>query len=154
MSKQSNGKSALPIWARRGLLFVLGLAGSAFARSAPASPTNIFAPVSTPADSIFHLSRLVLGITAGIFVVVFSLLVYVIVRFRSDESGGDREPAQVYGSNRVELAWTVVPCLIVIILFLATARVVQPIPRDVADLRWKGGGQSCNARASRVGFHL
>ena len=40
------------------------------------SPTNIFAPVSTPAQSIFGLSLFVLAVTAAIFVVVFSLLAY------------------------------------------------------------------------------
>jgi cytochrome c oxidase subunit 2 len=37
------------------------------------SPTNIFAPLSTPAQSIFDLSLLVLEITGAIFVVVFAL---------------------------------------------------------------------------------
>ena len=111
----------------RGWLCAVGLLSSAFAQSVSLSPTNIFAPASTPADSIYHLSRLVLGITAGIFVVVCSLLVYVVVKFRTNENDDNREPAQVYGSNRVELAWTVVPCLIVIVLFLATARVVHGI---------------------------
>jgi hypothetical protein len=36
------------------------------------SPTNIFAPVSTPADAILDLSRFVLEVTGAIFVVVFS----------------------------------------------------------------------------------
>src|SRR6202790_1725476 len=40
------------------------------------SPTNIFAPASTPAQSIFDLSRFVLMVTGAIFVVVFSLLAY------------------------------------------------------------------------------
>jgi hypothetical protein len=38
------------------------------------SPTNIFAPASTPAQSILDLSIFVLEVTAAIFVVVFSLL--------------------------------------------------------------------------------
>ena len=37
------------------------------------------------------------------------------------------EPAQVYGSTQVELAWTVIPVLIVVVLFLATARVIASI---------------------------
>ncbi|HVH88206.1 MAG TPA: cytochrome c oxidase subunit II transmembrane domain-containing protein, partial [Terriglobales bacterium] len=118
--------SAFPRWIRA-MLSIVGLLSSCLAQSVPGSPTNIFAPASTPADSIFHLSRLVLGITAGIFIIVFSLLVYVVARFRSRENIQVLEPAQVYGSNRVELAWTVVPCLIVIVLFLATARVVHGI---------------------------
>ena len=91
------------------------------------SPTSIFAPYSTPADSIYHLSRLVLGICAGIFVVVGGLLLYVVIKFRACGFEDTREPAQVYGSNRVELAWTIVPCLIVMVLFLATARVVHAV---------------------------
>src|SRR6202048_4870807 len=93
------------------------------------SPTNIFAPVSTPAHSIFGLSLFVLAVTAAIFAIVFSLLVYCVVRFgkRTDDDG--REPPQVYGSNQVELAWTVIPVLIVVVLFLATARVIASIQK-------------------------
>jgi cytochrome c oxidase subunit 2 len=40
---------------------------------------------------------------------------------------GGREPAQVYGSMQIELAWTIIPTLIVIVLFLATARVIHAI---------------------------
>jgi cytochrome c oxidase subunit 2 len=50
-----------------------------------------------------------------------------VIKFRTGNVGDTREPAQVYGSNRVELAWTIVPCLIVIVLFLATARVVHAV---------------------------
>jgi len=90
------------------------------------SPTTIFAPASTPADAIAGLSMLVLGVTAAIFVVVAGLLVYTLFRFRRTRNDG-QEPAQVYGSNQVELAWTVVPVLIVVVLFLATARVITRV---------------------------
>jgi len=103
------------------------------------SPTTIFAPVSTPADSIFELSRFVLAVTAGIFVVVFALLVYAVVRFRRKPDDDGSEPPQVYGSYEVELAWTIIPVLIVVALFLATARVIAsiqhpPKPRDALDV--------------------
>ena len=88
---------------------------------------NIFHPLSTPADSIYHLSRFVLAITGLIFLVVFSLLTYAIVKFRSGGAKDEREPAQVYGSTQIELAWTVIPILIVVVLFLATARVIHAI---------------------------
>ena len=91
------------------------------------SPTNIFAPVSTPAQSIFDLSRFVLMVTAAIFIVVFSLLAYAVVKFRKKRANDGREPTQVYGSTQVELAWTVIPILIVVVLFLATARVIADI---------------------------
>lgn len=91
------------------------------------SPTDIFAPVSTPAQSIFELSLFVLGITGCIFVVVAALLVYSVVRFRKPKVDDGREPPQVYGSLQVELAWTLAPILISLVLFLATARVIFKI---------------------------
>lgn len=89
--------------------------------------TNIFAPETTPARSIVDLSILVLSITGLIFLVVFSLLVYVIVKFRSRPVTAAREPAQVYGSTQIELAWTIIPVLIVVVLFVATARVIHAV---------------------------
>jgi hypothetical protein len=64
------------------------------------SPTNIFTPVSTPAESIFGLSVFVFSIVAVIFVVVFALLAYVVVRFRNQRSYG-AEPPQIYGSTQL-----------------------------------------------------
>jgi cytochrome c oxidase subunit 2 len=90
------------------------------------SPTSIFDPAGTPARSVFGLSTLVLGITGAIFVVVGGLLLYALVRYRHrpSEKNASQEPAQIYGSNQIELSWTVIPVLIVVMLFLATARVI------------------------------
>ena len=88
--------------------------------------TNIFASKSTPAIQINHMAALVFCITGVVFVVVATLLVFVIVRYRS-RGEDETEPPQVYGSNQVELAWTVIPVLIVLVLFLATTRVIFAI---------------------------
>jgi cytochrome c oxidase subunit 2 len=115
--------------ALRALAALGGSAAAAFAEPtrSPLSPTNIFAPISTPAQSIFDLSRFVLMVTAAIFVVVFSLLAYAVAKFRKRRASDGREPAQVYGSTQLELAWTVIPTLIVLVLFLAAARVIASI---------------------------
>jgi cytochrome c oxidase subunit 2 len=101
------------------------------------SPTNIFAPAATPANSIFSLSMLVLGITLAIFLIVGGLLVYALVRFRHRDTDSSREPAQIYGSTQIELSWTVIPILIVATLFLATTRVIletQAAPKPASAL--------------------
>src|SRR5437016_14125848 len=87
----------------------------------PATP-SIFAPVSTPAFAIRDLSFLVLAIVTFIFIVVAGVTVYAIIRYRHRPGDDRRDPPQVYGSMQIELAWTVVPFLIVIILFLTTTR--------------------------------
>jgi len=100
--------------------------GVSLAQAAPSplSPTTIFAPVSTPAQSIFDLSMLVLTTSAVIFVIVGGLLVYSVVKFRKRRNDDGREPAQVYGSKQVEMAWTITPVITVLVLFLATARAI------------------------------
>ena len=95
------------------------------AATGPAIP-SIFKPESTPADSIYRLSLLVLTITGFIFVIVLSLIAYAVTMFRRRTDDGP-EPPQVYGSNQIELAWTVIPVLIVLVLFMATARVIHTI---------------------------
>ena len=90
--------------------------------------TDIFKPLATPADSERTAAYLVLAITALIFVVVAGLIVYTIARFRRRPGEDElQEPPQVYGSNQIEVAWTVIPILIVFILIGVSARVIAAI---------------------------
>ena len=90
---------------------------------------SIFAPVSTPAFAIRDLSFFVLAITAAIFVIVAGVAVYTLIRFGRRRAEPEVEPAQVYGSTQIELAWTIVPLLIVVVLFLVTARYIWGLER-------------------------
>jgi cytochrome c oxidase subunit II len=89
--------------------------------------TSIFSPVATPSQSILSLSMFVLAITGGIFVVVGGLIFYAAVRFRQRPDDDGSEPPQIFGSNQIELSWTIIPVLIVVVLFLATARMIFAI---------------------------
>jgi cytochrome c oxidase subunit 2 len=131
MAKKRTGECGAVIGRVTGVLVILGgillAAGLCTASEGPNPVPNIFQPHSTPADSILHLSRFVLAITGLIFLVVATLLTYAVVKFRNKAADAQREPAQVYGSTQIELAWTVIPILIVVVLFLATARVIHAI---------------------------
>ncbi|HEY7327102.1 MAG TPA: cytochrome c oxidase subunit II [Gemmataceae bacterium] len=100
------------------------------------SPQNlsIFDPVSPPAESIHHLSILVLSITAGIFLVVESILIYSLLRFRRRYVPGTSEPPQVYGSMPIEIAWTAAPALVVFVLTLVIARTEWEVRVDPNNL--------------------
>src|SRR5262245_11859896 len=93
---------------------------------------NMFAPVSTPALMIRTLSWLVLAVCAVIFVVVSYLLIHALVRYRTRAGEDAGEPPQVYGSTSIEVAWIVLPLLIVVVLFMATARTIFGIERAAA----------------------
>ncbi|HTQ38996.1 MAG TPA: cytochrome c oxidase subunit II [Pirellulales bacterium] len=106
-------------------------------------------PVSPPADSIRYLFYFVTAVGAGILAVVWGVLLYSLVKFRRKRSigwrGGDEqqpaypgvvtaEPPQVYGSMPIEIAWTVAPGIIVLMLSLVIVRtelevrIKQPSP--------------------------
>ncbi len=113
----------------------------------PADPLhnigNIFKPLATPAEKVADLSILTIAVCAVIFVIVAGLLAYTVIRFGYREGDARSEPPQVYGSNQAELAWTVVPVLIVFVLSMATARVTsgiqdQRIPVDALHITVTG----------------
>src|SRR5580658_9597278 len=124
--KQNSIKLSAPFVLALLFSFISAAAATALAEP-PTVITSIFDPQSTPAKSILDVSLFTLVITGIIFAVVFTLLVYSIVKFRGRAVDAGREPAQVYGSTQIELAWTVIPILIVVVLFLATARTIRAV---------------------------
>lgn len=88
--------------------------------------TNMFSPASKPAGDIFGLAMLVIAICGGIFVVVAGALLYAVIRFRGKKTD-QAEPPQIFGSTQIEVAWTLIPVLIVVVLFLASARLIFAI---------------------------
>lgn len=120
-------------------LFCCALAVPSAWADGPQRTPSIFAPASTPAHSIFGLSMFVLTITGSIFATVAGLFTFALIRFRERKNDDPSEPVQVYGSVQVELAWTVIPILIVVVLFLTTARIIfaiqdAPRPKNSLDV--------------------
>ena len=86
-------------------------------------------------DSIYYL---ILGITAVIFFAVEALLIYFIIRYRHKEG---RKAAYIQGSTRLEVLWTAIPLLILVILAFQSRSVwlsvkdPARIPPDALELR-------------------
>jgi cytochrome c oxidase subunit II len=130
MTSSKGPKRNNSLFRRAFLLLTAALPVTVGAQSADQvrSVQNIFEPVGPPAKLLNDTAILVLLICLGIFVIVGGLLVYAVVRYRRRTTDDDTtEPPQVYGSTAIELAWTVPPILIVVVLALATARTVGEI---------------------------
>jgi cytochrome c oxidase subunit 2 len=90
--------------------------------------TDIFRPMASPAEAERNIAMLTIGITAIIFVVVASLIVFTVWKYRRHKGDNSaEEPPQVYGSAQIEVAWTVIPILIVFILIGVSARVIAAV---------------------------
>lgn len=60
--------------------------------------------------------------TVGIMVVVFGALGYILFRYR--ERPDSPRPKPIYGSTRLEIAWTVIPALIILFISIPTIRAI------------------------------
>jgi cytochrome c oxidase subunit 2 len=72
---------------------------------------------SPNANQIDSLYRLILYVAAFVFVIVEGALVYSLIRFRARKS---RVAAQIHGNTSLEISWTVVAAVILVILTVVT----------------------------------
>ncbi len=106
MHRSNDFKFILPAM---GALAVLLLAGCS-----PDSPTwlNPASPNAAKATDLFNLIFL---ISVATFVLVEGLLLYSVIRFRRKST--DEMPTQIHGNTRLEIAWTVAPALVLLVVF-------------------------------------
>lgn len=116
----------------------LGLLAVACAKNAPQDALSPEGPFARRADSLF---RPVFWIAAGIFFLVEGLLVYAVVRFRQRS---ERDvPVQTHGNRRLEIAWTIVPALLMLGVAIPTVATIfsfaeAPAGRDVVNVKVTG----------------
>jgi cytochrome c oxidase subunit 2 len=73
--------------------------------------------VTEQGRAVYDLYNLFLYIAAVVFVLVSALVIWSVVRYRRR---GDELPTQTHGNNRLEIAWTLIPTVIVLVLFVFT----------------------------------
>lgn len=80
-------------------------------------------------DQLF-LMKLSLGIMVLVVIVVFAIYIYVLVRFRKKKGDKDIIPKQVEGSHTLEIIWTVVPIILLLILAVPTVSYTVKLAED------------------------
>jgi cytochrome c oxidase subunit II len=70
--------------------------------------------VTEEGRAVYDLYNLFLYIAAVVFVVVSGLVVWSVIRYRRRD---DELPTQTHGNNKLELTWTLIPTVIVLVLF-------------------------------------
>lgn len=80
---------------------------------------GVFDPKGPVAKDQFFLISIAFGIMVVVMVVVFALFFYALVRYRK-RKGQTGYPEQVEGSHKLEITWTVIPFIIILILGVIT----------------------------------
>ena len=114
----------MPMW------FGLGLLGAAAALAGCAGGRTPLLPASTNAQQVYNLIMVVAGLAAIVFVVVEGALIYAVARFRPKQPSG--LPRQVEGNTRLEILWTVLPLIMLLILFVVSVQTLRAITTCVS----------------------
>src|SRR5690606_28637931 len=84
-------------------------------------PQSIFAPVTDLGVRVNDLFTSIFWWTMLVLVIVESVLVYILIRYR-DRPGA--EPRKVYGNNLAEILWTLGPAIIVVFILVPTIQTI------------------------------
>jgi cytochrome c oxidase subunit 2 len=131
--------AAMPAWAAPAATAAVDYKTATGGTGGPiANQLNLQAPATQIAADIYDLHTLMMVIIMVIFVAVFGVMFYSIFKHRKSVG---HKPATFHESTAVEIAWTVVPFLIVIGMALpATKTVVAMKDTSNADITIKATG--------------
>jgi len=124
---------------------------------ADTNQTNMAKGVTEVGAQIYDLHMLILGICVVIGVGVFAVMFYSIIYHRKDRGV---KPAQFHESTKVEIAWTVIPFLILIAMAVpATSTLLEAYDSDDAELdilitgyQWKWKYEYLDENGENVSF--
>jgi cytochrome c oxidase subunit II len=104
--------------------------GAALVLSGCGEGANMLDPHGVGAKDIAGLFWVIFWMAVGVFVVVEGLLVFAVFRYRSRP--GVPVPRQVQGNTRLEVAWTILPTVVLLGVLIATfttmKAVASPVP--------------------------
>ena len=82
-------------------------------------PYSTTSPASPTAEDIHSLYKLVFWLSLIVFVGVQFAIVYTALRFRRKRTAR-RRPPQIHGNSRLEITWTVIPAVILLLILVPT----------------------------------
>ena len=114
-------------------------------------------PVTQIADQIYYLHNMMMIICLVIFVAVFGVMFYSIIKHRKSVG---HKAATFHESTTVEILWTIVPFIIVIAMALPATRTVvamkdasnADLTIKVTGMQWKWGYEYLDGAAKGVSF--
>jgi cytochrome c oxidase subunit 2 len=85
---------------------------------------------ATSSVLVDQLFNYLMGVAVVIFLLVEGALIYAVIRFRR-RAGDDSEGPAIHGNNTLEVIWTLIPAIIVIVISMYSYRVLTQIERPV-----------------------
>ena len=118
---------------RKKAVLVLGVLGLALILGGCSSSAtqDTLQPKGIYAQQAKDLFVPVFWVATGVFVIVEGGIVYLVIRYRH-RKGRDRMPPQVHGNTRLEIGWTIVPAIILLVVTIPTVAGIWGLARQPA----------------------
>ena len=124
------------------LQFASGIALIGWALVAQADELNLRPGVTDISRQVYDLHMLIFGICVAIGVVVFGVLFWSVYAHRKSRG---QEPAQFHHSTKLEIAWTIVPTIILVLMAIPSTQVLiamydtggEDMTVEVRGYQWK-----------------
>ena len=100
--------------------------------AAQEDPYTQITPKSDIADDIQFLYKIVFWLALLVFIGVQMVIVWTVLRYRR-RGDSDERPVQVHGNKTLEIAWTIIPAVILVAIFIPTVDVMFDAERGAED---------------------
>lgn len=116
---------------RRTTLLAVGLVALAVAAAAcaPNATQDTLQPAGPNAEKPYNLFVVVFWVATAIFILVEGAIVVISIRYRH-RKGREQIPPQIHGNTRLEIAWTILPALILAGIAVPTVTTIFDLARE------------------------
>jgi cytochrome c oxidase subunit II len=92
------------------------------------APQDSLKPHGTVARKEYHLYLFVFFIATAVFALVLALLIATVIRHR--HRPGRPDPIQVHGNTKLEIGWTVIPALLLVVVAFPTVFTIFDLAKE------------------------
>lgn len=130
------GKGKLEVFRRlpvRAVLFIALVAstflltGCGLTEDDPMSTIN---PAGEAGDIVQNIYGIVFILSVVVFVLVEGALVFVLIKYRNNPRSGHGRPKPVHGNTRLEVLWTVIPAIILVVIAIPTLQGIADLAEE------------------------
>ncbi|CAN5594654.1 cytochrome c oxidase subunit II [soil metagenome] len=96
-------------------------------RELPADALQPLGPVAQQQDGLWDLAY---PLAIGVFLLIFGGLAYILFKFR--DRGQDELPYQRHGNTKLEILWTIIPALVLVVIAIPTVQTIFALADEPA----------------------
>ena len=119
----TTSKSGRHIQAKSWIAMALVLLATVWSGCSPSDPQSTFEAAGPIARDQLWLFQVIFWAATVVFIIVEGALVYALFRFRKKSDGGPL-PVQSHGKTSLEIAWTIIPILLLVVIMVPTVQTI------------------------------